>query len=147
MATANKNRERVAAILESDTSAIIIDWLDRVERDGDLTRVPLSKEERTEHLPKLIWELARRLRVPRKPGTKAAVRHGKARRSQGYSVPMIEKESRILQVCIFETLQNNLSTEDFSLLLTDAMTLDEGIDSQLKQTLTSFMRQTARIAA
>jgi hypothetical protein len=45
------------------------------------------------------------------------VEHGKIRRSQGYSVPMLVEESRMLQVSIFHTLQNNLNVVDFSFLL------------------------------
>ena len=59
---------------------------------------------------------------------------------------MVE-ESRFLQVSIFETLQNNLSTVDFSLLLTDVMTIADEVDSQLKQTIISFMGQEDEIAA
>ena len=60
---------------------------------------------------------------------------------------MIVEESRFLQVSIFETLQNNLSTVDFSLLLTDVMTIADEVDSQLKQTIISFMGQEDEIAA
>jgi DNA-binding response OmpR family regulator len=143
--------ERVASILERDTPATIKDWLDRVDGEEELTSVPLSKEQRTGHLPKLLEELVHRLRVPRNLGTKqvseAAVQHGKVRQSQGYSVPMVIEESRILQVSIFNTLQKNLSSVDFSLLLTDVMTIADECDSQLKQTITSFMGQAAATAA
>lgn len=139
--------ERVAAILERNVSTTITDWLTRVEREDELTSVPLSEEERTAHLPKLLQELVRRLRIPRNLGTKAqskaAAEHGKVRHSQGYTVPMIVEEARILQVSIFETLQKNLSTVDFSLLLIDVMTIADECDSQLKQTLTSFTEQAA----
>jgi DNA-binding response OmpR family regulator len=140
------NIERVASILERDAPVTISDWLGRVEREDELTCVPLSTEQRTGHLPKLIQELVHRLRVPRNLGTKqvskAAVAHGKIRQSQGYSIPMMVEESRILQVSIFETLRNNLSSVDFSLLLTDVMTIADEVDSQLKQTLTSFIEAT-----
>jgi DNA-binding response OmpR family regulator len=143
--------ERVASILERDTQATIEDWLDRVDAEDELTCVPLSREQRTGHLPKLFGELVHRLRVPRNLGTKqvseAAVQHGKVRQSQGYSLPMVIEESRILQVSIFNTLQKNLSSVDFSLLLTDVMTIADECDSQLKQTITSFMRQAAASAA
>lgn len=139
------NPERVAAILERDALVTIDDWLVRVEREGELTRVPLGKEQRTGHLPKLLQELVHRLRVPRSLGTKqvshAAVEHGRTRHEQGYSIPMIVEESRILQVSIFQTLQNNLSTVDFSLLLIDVMTIADEVDSQLKQTISSFTEQ------
>jgi hypothetical protein len=60
---------------------------------------------------------------------------------------MMVEESRILQVSIFETLRNNLSSVDFSLLLTDVMTIADEVDWQLKQTLTSFMGQAAAVAS
>ena len=60
---------------------------------------------------------------------------------------MIVEESRILQVSIFDTLQKNLSTVDFSLLLIDIMTIADEVDSQLKQTISSFMGQAAESTA
>jgi DNA-binding response OmpR family regulator len=145
------NIERVAVILERDANVTIQDWLDRVDVESELMCVPLSVEQRTGHLPKLLQELVHRLRVPRELGTKqvseAAVAHGKIRQSQGYSVSMIVEESRILQVSIFHTLEKNLKTVNFSLLLSDVMTIADECDSQLKQTLNSFMGQAAQVAA
>jgi CheY-like chemotaxis protein len=141
------NTERVASILERDALNTIADWLSRVERDDELTQIALSDEQRTGHLPQLIRELIQRLRVPRSLGTKqaseAAVEHGRVRCSQGYSVPMIIEESRMLQVSIFQTLQTNLSVVDFSLLLIDVMTIADEVDSQLKQTIVSFTQAAA----
>jgi len=145
------NVERVAEILERDASITIAEWLSRVEVEAELTCVPLNQVQRTGHLPKLLEELCHRLRVPRSLGTKmvsdAAVQHGKVRQSQGYSISMMIEESRILQVSIFHTLQKNLSTVDFSLLLNDVMTIADECDSQLKQTINSFSRQSAIMAA
>jgi ActR/RegA family two-component response regulator len=143
--------ERVAAILARDARATINDWLVRVEREPELTWVPLSREQRTGHLPKLMRELVQRLRVARVLGAKAvseaAAQHGKDRFAQGYSIPMIIEESRILQVSIFHTLQNNLGSVAFSLLLADVMTIADEVDSQLKQAVVSYIEQTAAIAA
>lgn len=145
------NRERVASILERDAEATIANWLYRVERDKELTRIALSDEQRTGHLPQLIRELVQRLRVPRGLGTdqasEAAVKHGLVRRTQGYSIPMIIDESRMLQVSLFHTLQVNLNTVDFSLLLTDVMTIADEVDLQLKQTIVSFSGAAADLAA
>lgn len=143
--------ERVAVILERDALSTITDWLVRVNRAPDLTTVPLSDEQRTGHLPRLFQQLLHRLRVPHSLGTtevsEAAADHGKDRCSQGYSVSMLVEESRILQVSIFQTLQNSLGTVDFSSLLLDVMTIADEVDSQLKQTVSSFMEETARRAA
>jgi len=141
------NTERVASILEREAETTIADWLSRVEKEDELTHIVLSIDQRTGHLPLLIRELVHRLRVPRSLGTKqvsvGAVEHGKTRRFQGYSIPMIVEESRILQVSIFNTLQSNLSVVDFSLLLIDVMTIADEVDSQLKQTIVSFTGSSA----
>ena len=146
-----KGVERVASILERDKTATIAYWLGRVCREPELTLVPLSDEARTGHLPKLLQEVVERLRKPRVLGTRAisegATLHGNIRRSQGYTVPMLIEESRILQVSIFETLQKNLATVDFSSLLLDVMTIADEVDSQLKQTIRSFMAFTPEIMA
>jgi len=142
------NPQRVAVILQREALSTIQDWLTRVERQEELTHLSLTREQRTGHLPKLIEELVERLRlIPQKLGSnhvsEAAVQHGRVRREQGYSIEMIIEESRILQVSIFDTLQKNLSTVDFSLLLHDVMTIADEVDSQLKQTIKSFMLQAA----
>jgi DNA-binding response OmpR family regulator len=146
-----RTTETVAQILHRESLKTISDWLERVEREPELTAVPLSPEQRTGHLSHLLQELTYRLRVPRKLGTKqvsdAAVEHGKSRFQQGYSVPMIIEESRILQVSIFQTLQNNLGTVDFSLVLGDVMTIADEVDSQLKQAIVSFTKHAVAAAA
>jgi DNA-binding response OmpR family regulator len=145
------NTERVASILERDASITIVNWLSAVKTDDELSHIRLSNEQRTGHLPQLIRELVHRLRVPRSLGTnqasEGAVLHGKVRRAQGYSIPMIIEESRILQVSIFNTLQTNLSVVDFSLLLVDVMTIADECDSQLKQTIVSFTETAVSVAA
>jgi hypothetical protein len=61
------------------------------------------------------------------------------RRRQGYSAGMLVHDSRILQVTLFGTLQNNLGALDFSLLLPDVMTIADEVDSQLTQAMDSYM--------
>jgi hypothetical protein len=60
---------------------------------------------------------------------------------------MIVQESRILQVCIFETIQRNLAVVDFSLVLPDVMLIADEVDSQLTQSVASFLKDAAAAAA
>ena len=141
-ARSSKVKESVAGILDRDAEATIQHWLSRVERNEELAALPLSFTERTGHLPRLMRDLVRRLRLP--PNSQllvsdAAQEHGILRRNQGYTVPMLVEESRILQVSIFNTLQNNLGTVDFSTVLLDVMTIADEVDSQLKQTMLGYM--------
>jgi CheY-like chemotaxis protein len=139
-------KERVAGILQRCTGLIVEDWLARVKNNRELSRVVLSDQERTGYLPKLIDDLIARLRSPHisklegdSIDSAAAVAHGKLRRSQGYTSPMLVQDSRILQVTLFGTLQKNLGALDFSLLLPDVMTIADEVDSQLTQAMEGYM--------
>jgi CheY-like chemotaxis protein len=132
----------VASILEQDLKATVQAWMVLVEQDEELTCIPLNFEERTGHLPNLLADLIYRLRMPatdRASFSSAAHEHGNLRRQQGYTAAMMVEESRILQVSIFGTLQNNLSSVDFSQVLLDVMTIADEVDSQLKQAMLSFV--------
>jgi len=133
--------ESVASILEHGLSATIQYWMTLVEQDEELSSVPLSFEDRTGHLSNLIADLIFRLRLPRtaKADASASARqHGDLRRRQGYTAAMLVEESRILQLSIFNTLQNNLAKVDFSKLLLDEITIADEVHSQLKQAMLSY---------
>jgi CheY-like chemotaxis protein len=132
----------VASILEHDLDVTIRSWMDLVEHNQELACISLNFQDRTGHLPNLLADLIYRLRLP--AGTTAnfslaAHEHGNLRRRQGYTAAMMVEESRILQVSIFKTLQNNLSSVDFSQVLLDVMIIADEVDSQLKQAMLSFV--------
>jgi hypothetical protein len=54
---------------------------------------------------------------------------------------MMVEESRMLQVSIFETLQRNLASIDFSILLNAVMTIADEVDSQLSQAMDSYISE------
>jgi CheY-like chemotaxis protein len=133
--------ESVASILEHNLAATIQHWMELVEHDDELTCIPLGFEDRTGHLPNLIADLVNRLCLPVTPTAQvsiAAREHGYLRRKQGYTAAMMVEESRILQLSIFNTLQNNLSRVDFSKVLLDVITIADEVDSQLKQAMVSY---------
>jgi hypothetical protein len=143
-------KERVAAILERDAEPTIRDRMSKVELNEELCRVSLSYKERTGHLPLLLGDLVRRLRLApnaKLPNSAAAREHGIMRRKQGYTVAMAVEESRILQVSIFGTLHNNLRSVDFSTVLLDVMTIADEVDSQWKQSMLGFMEPPASMLA
>jgi len=51
------------------------------------------------------------------------------------------EESRMLQVSIFQTLQNNLHRVDFSLVLVGVMAIADEVDSQLAQQMASYVAE------
>jgi hypothetical protein len=136
-----EEKESVASILEREGEITIQNWLEMVEQSAELTCIPLSRHERTGHLPELLRDLIRRLRLDRAlatPISMAARDHGEIRRQQGYTPPMVVEESRFLQVSIFGTLQRNMISVDFSSVLSDIVTIADECDSQLKQAMFSY---------
>jgi ActR/RegA family two-component response regulator len=141
-----QEKQRVGTILQRCMESVVADWLTRAKQSKELNQIPLSDDERTGHLPKLVEDLIVRLADPGTPAkgidavfSAAATAHGNLRHKQGYTPAMLVHESRILQVTLFGTLQSNLSFLDFSLLLPDVMTIADEVDAQLTQSMDSFM--------
>jgi DNA-binding response OmpR family regulator len=140
-------RQSVSEILRARSKSIVANWLTRTKQAPELSHLTLKDEDRTGHLSKLIDDLVCRLDRPRMgklhdagaTHSPAAVLHGELRYAQGYTPELLVHESRILQVALFETLQNNFTALDFSLLLPDVMTIADEVDAQLTQTMGSFM--------
>jgi hypothetical protein len=145
------NKEQAATILERDADQIIHDWMSLVNANEELTAIRLLPLQRTGHLRLVLDDLVRRLRLPAaaKALTSIAAReHGVLRRMQGYAVSMLVTESRMLQVSVFRTLQNNLPSVDISTVLLDVMAIADEVDSQLEQAVLGFMSgQSAKPAA
>jgi hypothetical protein len=144
------NKEHAATILEHDADQIIRDWMSLVDNNEELTAIRLLPLQRTGHLRLILDDLVRRLRLPatEKALTSIAAReHGVLRRMQGYGVAMLVTESRMLQVSIFRTLQNNLPSVDINTVLLDVMAIADEVDSQLEQAVLGFTQNKAATAA
>jgi DNA-binding response OmpR family regulator len=151
--TRRSEKERVGAILRRCITTIVTEWLVRVKGSVELNHIYLSDEERTGHLSKLLEDLIVRLSRPSATAkdsdatfSNAAVDHGKLRYQQHYTPEMLVHESRILQVTLFGTLQKNLNSLDFSVLLPDVMTIADEVDAQLTQTMGSYMKSMQAVA-
>ena len=132
----------VADILEHELESVIMDWLYRVEQEPDLTCISLNFEERTGHLPHLLRDVIKRLRLDegtKAPISVAAAHHGDLRHQQVYTVAMLVEESRLLQVTIFTALHKKVKHLEFSTLLPQVVTIADEVDAQLKQQMLRFM--------
>jgi DNA-binding response OmpR family regulator len=141
------NKESVSTLLRRCSDEVVKNWLVRARQARELNHLTLKDEERAGHLPKLVEDLVVRLSEPIAPqdsdaNCSAAVLHGELRYAQGYTPEMLVHESRILQVTLFETLKDNMSDPDFSLLLPDAMKIADEVGVQLSQTMGGYMNLT-----
>src|SRR6202023_2346030 len=136
----------VADTLESEFDVVIEEWLARVDKEPELTAIPLNCQERTGHLPQLLHDVIVRLRLhdeTKAPISQAAAHHGDLRAQQGYTVAMAVEESRLLEVSIFWTLHRSQSHLEFDTVLPAVVTIADEVDAQLKQQMLRFMASDA----
>jgi YesN/AraC family two-component response regulator len=138
--------DSVATVLNQETQATIKDWLKRVDTERHILTVRMNDKKRSAHLPQLFRDLVSRLNDPLPLGSRAlvspaAAEHGLLRRKQGYTAAMMVEESRMLQVSIFQTLQNNLDRVNFSSVLLSVMAIADEVDSQLAQAMACYINE------
>jgi CheY-like chemotaxis protein len=140
----NRQTDTVAEVLERTTGHVIQDWYKLILGERLLMTVPMSHDLRCGHLPQFFRELVARLHCSKPIVSKVTVSpaasiHGMNRRRSGYTAAMLVEESRLLQVAIFKTLQNNLAVIDPSLLVAGVMAIADELDSQLSQAMASLI--------
>ena len=135
--------KRVATVLRDGAQGIIEDFLTRSRSVPELAAVQVSDTERTDHIPDLLAEIISRLEHRRNDtstkATKAAQKHGRARKKQGYTVPLLYEEGRILRRCIYESVRNNLLAVNLSFLVADLIEVSESLDTQLTDSVKAFL--------
>jgi YesN/AraC family two-component response regulator len=135
--------KRASTILRENAKSVIERFLIRVQGLPELASVSLSDEERTDHLPEVLSELIQRVEFPG-AGTsaqaiKAAQKHGRQRKKQGYTAPMLYEEGRVLRRCIYDAVQENLLSANLSHLITDMIEVSDSLDTQLTESVRALL--------
>jgi ActR/RegA family two-component response regulator len=134
--------KRVVQILRENREEIIERWLAAVEADAELAAIPLSKAARQDHLSPFLDELIAHVESHeevRPKAMKAAALHGQTRLEQGYSIPLIVRESRILRSGISRLVQEHLLEVEISQLMTDISEINESIYRQLEASIRAYI--------
>jgi len=136
--------DSVATVLRRELAPTIERWMKRVEAVPALAGVILDHQKRSAHLPPMLDKLIIRLGL--REGVEhsrisGAHAHGRSRFDQGYSIPMLVEESRLLQVSIFDTLHRNQRTLDPNLMMAGVITIADECDAQLKLSVEGFMKR------
>lgn len=134
--------KRLSAVIRENSNAIIEHWLREVGEDERLKSIPISNAARIDHFPDLLAELANVLatgnvQVSQASLTTAAV-HGVDRAQQGYTIPQLIAETRLLHRVIGTCLQQNLLTMDLSALIPDALKVGEYLQALLEESIRTF---------
>jgi ActR/RegA family two-component response regulator len=134
--------KRVADVVLENAHEIARRWLKEVKADRRLTAIKISDEERVDRLPLLLKDLANALQsataqLPSGSLNAAAI-HGADRARQGYTIPLIVSETRILNRVIAAVLHENLLSIDLSTLFSHALKIGEYLQELLEESIRTF---------
>lgn len=135
--------KRASTVIRENIEAIIENWLRECRRDPEFAQISLPRQERIDHLPAVLRQLANRLdknlEVSDKQVAESASVHGATRRRQGYSIPVIVTESRLLYRVIADTLQKNLVQMDISTIIPDLILISDTLYGMLVESLRAYL--------
>jgi ActR/RegA family two-component response regulator len=134
-----------AAVLREHADEILTRALHSMKQHPRLSKLRLSDQQRTDHIPQLLSDIIAHLDA--NGGTalgpaarKAAATHGKNRRRQGYSQSLLVDDIRVLDSTCYEVLQENILGLDLSRLLPDLSRLNDTLEAHLQEALKAFNR-------
>ena len=150
---------RIGHVLRGNLSKIQSRWLLAAKRDPELLAVPLSDQELADHLPRALAgiiavvespsaapagkrEAARKVEPSSAPpaGIRGPARqHGETRLRQGYTIPMLVQESRLLQAVMHDVIQENLLHVDVSWLIPDLKQLADSLEGELQECIEGYL--------
>jgi len=135
--------KRIAMLIRENTAQIATKYLTAAKNHAKLSRIRLSDQEWLNHLPGVLSDLVEMLEShPAETSEhtmQSASQHGRGRRDQGYSVPMVIEEARIVSDVIFEIIQRNLMALDLSRLMGDVRRMNDSLQAQLKASVTAYL--------
>jgi len=136
--------KRLPDIIERDLDSIVKQWLTAVKKDEEISAIPLSDSDREDHVPLLLQQSLERARGRQltPEDTDAAKLHGAVRRKQGYSIPLVVREAKILLRVLADCVQQNLLAIQVSYLIPDMVNVWETVASELEISVKAFVAGT-----
>jgi ActR/RegA family two-component response regulator len=134
--------KRLAMLLQENLGRIEESWLSAVELDSALSKAPLSRDQRLEHLRGLLVEVIRAAQSysgeETTKGHSAPARVGTMRNWKGYTPRMMLAELCLLRRVIAQTVQEHLLAVNLSYLMPDLAHVNESLDEQALMALTTL---------
>jgi ActR/RegA family two-component response regulator len=133
--------KRLPDIIEQHLNSIVEHWLAAVKKDDEISAISLSDVERQDHIPRLLLQALGRAhgRPLTAEDTDAAQLHGALRRKQGYSIPLVVREAKILLRAIADCVQENLLAIQVSYLIPDMINMWETVATELEISVKAFV--------
>lgn len=136
---------KVWEFVRQNRESICSQWIQEVLKDPELAALPLTEEQRRSHLPDLLEACASSTMGGDSSLCDRAVElarlHGRARYDQGYSIPQIVFECRVLQQVTSLAIQRHLLEIDLSTLVPDTFAIGESVQAALEIAIRAYQGQ------
>ena len=140
--------KKVSTLLKDLTDVICGRWLQEVLTDPELAAIPLTTAERIDHIPEVLARLRERLDQQidelSARSTDAALKHGKARFQQGYTIPQVLFETRVLQKVLSAIIQENLLAIELSTLVHNILEIGQSLQAEVEISIRAYQAQIPR---
>ena len=140
----------VSHIISENKQTILKEWLDRLKNLPEVRNSSLSDKELMNHTPAILDELVRMLlqreEVPDKAALESGAQHGRIRLSQGFSIPFILEETRILREVIYLSIHQHLLSVDISQVFTDMVLISCRLDEQARTAVEAYINPELKAA-
>jgi DNA-binding response OmpR family regulator len=133
--------QRLPLLALENKEQIIQEWVKRVVRDGEIAAIRLTESERIDCLPPLLEDIITSAGKPLESTVNAAADHGVIRARQGYTIPMLVREAKVLQDTIGNFAQQNLLAIEISHAIPDLIRIGGMIELALEGSITAFIEE------
>lgn len=135
--------KRVGTILQENVEQIARKALERMASHPEMRALRLSDQERVDHLPVFLQAVGDYLASPGKKlaTSEPAAEHGRVRYRQGYSIPLLIEDARLLHDATYEVIQENLLALDLSHLISDLRRMDDCVDVELREAIQAYIAE------
>jgi hypothetical protein len=134
--------KRTSGLILERSGEIVERWLKELQADLRLASIKIPRENLIDCFPQLVADLAQLVetgetQISAKSLGNAAS-HGAERARQGYTIPLLVTETRILNRVIGLVLQENLLSMNLSTLIPDALRVGEYLQALLEESIRAF---------
>jgi DNA-binding response OmpR family regulator len=133
--------QRLPLLALENKDQIIQEWVKRVVGDGEIAAIRLTESERIDCLPPLLEDIITSAGKPSESTVNAAADHGVIRARQGYTIPMLVREAKVLQDTIGNFAQQNLLAIEISHAIPDLIRIGGMIELALEGSITAFIEE------
>ena len=135
--------KRLPDLVDANRDWILQQWLHAVKEDRELATVSLSETDRKDYVPHLLQQavIKSRGQAMNQLDGNASELHGQVRYAQGYTMPMLVREARILQKVLSELVGRNLLVLEVSHIVSDISRMNDTIAAELEESCRSFEQQ------